>query len=99
MYGESLDCSNFDNGLLTTKAELLTQYFSKDIFNADETTFFYRIQVGKSFVGPNEKHEGGNVDKTRVTLLVACSAEGKKLPLLCIGKAKKPQWPVVMGRK
>ena len=61
LNGESLDCPNFDNWLLTTKAELLTQYFSKDIFNADETALFYRIQVGTSFVGPNEKPEGGKV--------------------------------------
>ena len=57
LNGESLDYPNFHNWLLNTKAELLTQYSSKDIFSVDETALFHRMQVGRSFIGPNEKPE------------------------------------------
>ena len=77
----------------------MTQYSSKDIFNENETAVLYRMQSGRSFLGSEEKPVGGKVEKARVTLLVGCSAEGEFLPLLCIGKAKKPRWPAVLGRK
>ena len=35
--------------------------------------------------------------KSRVTILLCCSMEGEKIPLLCIGTAAKPRWPIVLG--
>ena len=36
-----------------------------------------------------------------VTILVAASVEGEKLPItvLCIGKIKLPRWTVVIGKR
>ena len=33
------------------------------------------------------------MNKSRVTLLVGCTASGKKLPLMALEKDKNPQWP------
>ena len=79
---------------------LIHEFESKDIWNADETALFWRITGGKTFACANEKTvRGRKSDKARVTILTACSMSGEKYPLLCIGKAKNPRWPVIMGRK
>ncbi|KAI6646969.1 Tigger transposable element-derived protein 4-like [Oopsacas minuta] len=58
------------------------------------------MSEGKSFVAANEARVAGRkTSKSRVTLLIGCSMTGEKLPLLCIGSAKKPRWPVVLGKK
>ena len=94
-----MGCPYFTDWLAATKEGIMTQYSSKDILNVDEIALFYRMKSGRFFVGSEEKPVGGKVDKSRITLLAGCSAEGELLPLLCIGKAKNPCWPAVLGRK
>ena len=53
----------------------------------------YRRRVYKHL---NIKHKA---NKSRVTILVDCSMDGKKMPLLCIGTAAKPRWPTVQGKR
>ena len=80
-------------------ARIIAQYESRDIFNADKTALFYRIQTAQTFAMPGEKVYGQKIEKSRVTILVAASAEGEKLPLLCIGRVNLSRWPVVMGKR
>lgn len=97
-HGESLDCPDFSEWLEYIHP-VLAEYERQDIWNADESALFYRMQEAHTFAGVNEQVHGGKVNKARVTILVTVSAAGEKLPLLCIGKSKNPRWPVVMGKK
>lgn len=61
-----------------------------DIFNADETSFFWKSvqNHGSSTKGL----PGRKLDKTRMSVLVMMNATGtKKICLLFIATAKKPQ--------
>jgi len=58
-----------------------------DVFNADETSFFW-----KSIQNNGLLTKGRNLDKTRMSFLVMMDATGtKKIHLLFIATAKKPQ--------
>lgn len=59
----------------------------KNIFNVDETSFFYKCTPDKTLAFKDEKYHGGNLSKERVTVL----DESEKLPLLMIGKSANPR--------
>ena len=70
---------------------LLNEYEARDIFNADETGFFYRCLPDKSLSFKGQQCSGGKKSKKRITVMVACNSNGsKKLPLFVIGKSIKP---------
>ena len=69
----------------------LVQIWPQQIYNADEFDLFYRIQPNKSLHLKNENCVGGKHSKLRLTGLTAANAVGEKLPLLVIGKSKKPR--------
>ena len=61
-----------------------------DIFNADEFGHFYRMAPDRTIA--SEKLPGRKCEKVRLTYLACCYADGsERLPLMCIGKAKKPR--------
>ena len=66
-------------------------YAAKVIFNADETSLFYRALPARSMVAKSDTCKGGEVSKDRITVLLAVSATGEKLKTLVIGRAKKPR--------
>jgi hypothetical protein len=70
---------------------LIKDFEKKDIFNADETGLYWRALPEKSLVQKGDASKGIKIPKDRVTLLVACSATGEKLPPLMIGKAATPR--------
>nr|XP_024218269.1 tigger transposable element-derived protein 6-like [Halyomorpha halys] len=71
---------------------IIDQYSPDDIFNADETALFFRCIPSATFTFKGDPCHGGKLSKERVTLLLAASMSGKeKLPLLMIGKSKKPR--------
>ncbi|PFX11437.1 tigger transposable element-derived protein 6-like [Stylophora pistillata] len=70
---------------------ILEGYALEDIYNADETGVFFRALPTKSLVLRGEQCSGGKKSKDRLTLLLACSATGRKLKPLVIGKSKKPR--------
>ena len=70
---------------------LLTRYSLENIFNADEAGLFYAAYPKSTIHFKGEKCVGGKYSKNRITLLVAANAVGSKLPLLAIGKSKKPR--------
>lgn len=63
------------------------------IYNADETGLFYRMMPSKTLASKEEASAPGyKKSKDRVSLLVCANASGTdKLPLLLIGKSKKPR--------
>ncbi|KAK7097842.1 hypothetical protein V1264_004763 [Littorina saxatilis] len=62
-----------------------------DIFNADESGFFYRALPNKSMVEKGDDRAGVKTSKDRVTVLFAVSAAGEKLKPLLIGRSAKPR--------
>ena len=72
-------------------ADVLEAYDPKDIYNADETGLFFRMQPEKSLVGPDEDGRGGKRCKERLTVLPCANMDGSdKRRLLVIGKSTKP---------
>lgn len=72
-------------------SDILEKYSPSDIFNADETALFYRMLPTKSFVEKGDTCKGTKQSKERLSVLVACSMSGERLPLLVIGKSKNPR--------
>lgn len=67
-------------------------YTDEDIYNADETGFFYRLTPDKTFRFKGETCHGGKHSKERVTVLIASNMTGSdKRKLLIIGKSKSPR--------
>ena len=64
------------------------------VYNADQTGLYYQKLPNRVYVDKDAKKTYAGVkqmkDKTRVTLMVCTSADGTKLPLLIVGKAKTP---------
>ena len=72
--------------------KLVQNYHPRDIFNADETGIFWRLLPDKTMAFRGETCSGGKRSKERITGLVCANSDGsEKLPLLIIGKFKKPR--------
>lgn len=71
--------------------DLLKKYKPEDVYNADETGLFYKLQPDRTLTFKGEKCSGGKKSKDRLTVMVCASMAGEKVPLLVIGKAKKPR--------
>ncbi|KAE9528840.1 hypothetical protein AGLY_012415 [Aphis glycines] len=71
---------------------ILKEYSSNDIFNADEFGLFFKLMPDKSLVFKREKCHGGKLSKERLSVLACTNATGsQKLRLLVIGKSKAPR--------
>ncbi|XP_051162414.1 tigger transposable element-derived protein 4-like [Leptopilina boulardi] len=71
---------------------LLREYDPEDIYNADETGLFFKCLPDKTFAFKEEKCHGGKQSKKRITVLHCANMTGTdKLPLLVIGKSKRPR--------
>jgi transposase-like protein len=69
-----------------------TQGYTPDcIYNCDETGIFFRSLPDRSYVSPGDDRKNSKVLKERFTALCTVSATGEKLPLLIIGRSKKPR--------
>ena len=86
------DTPTSETWLKETLPNILSRYSESDIFNADETGLYYRLLPDRSHVLKGENLAGGKKSKGRVTILVCANMNGtEKLPLLMIGKSKKPR--------
>ena len=75
-----------------TSLPILERYDPNNIYNADETGLYWRLLPDKTHAVSGEKCTGGKVSKERITILVCSNMTGSdKLPLLAIGKFKKPR--------
>ena len=96
LQGEKLSADKpaADN-FITTFQEFIEdkQYTLNQIFNCDETGLYYKLLPNKTLAGHFEKTaDGRKGQKERVTINACSNASGTiKLPLLLIGKAKKPR--------
>lgn len=63
----------------------------KDVFNVDESGLFYRQLPSQSYLLHGEPGKQLAASKERVTILFCCSSTGEKLPLLIVGKSRKPR--------
>ena len=70
---------------------VIAGYALEDVFNCDETGLNYRTLPTKSYVGAGDSRKGIKLQKDRLTVLVACSTTGERLPLLVIGKSANPR--------
>lgn len=72
--------------------KIVEDYEPKDIFNADETGYFYKCLPSRTLSFKNEKCVGGKKCKERITVMVGCNMTGtEKIKLLVIGKSKNPR--------
>lgn len=73
--------------------DILKQYTSDNIFNADETGFYFRALPDTTYVQKSQRRNarGIKLAKDRLTILVCCSMAGEKIKPLVIGKSKNPR--------
>lgn len=86
----SADHGSANDWLSTQVAAIRREFSDDDIFNADETGLFWKMSPDRTLAFRGEVCKGGKHAKDRITLLVAASAKGEKLPLFAIGKSKRP---------
>lgn len=95
MSGESNSVDKTEENFANWQERLktiLSTYHPDDIFNADETTNFYRALPDKTLEFKTKAFHGGKVSKERLTALVCANMSGtEKLPLLVLGKSEKPR--------
>ena len=80
-------------------AELIEKYGPDNIYNADETGFYFRALTDSTYVEKSKKRfeRGVEVAKDRLTALVCNNMASSKSLLLVIGKSKQP-WCFKMSR-
>ena len=73
--------------------ELLKKYAPADVYNADETAFYFRALPDSTYVTKyfRKLARGSKVAKVRLTLSVCCNIIGDKVGLLVIGTSQKPR--------
>ncbi|GFW09012.1 tigger transposable element-derived protein 6 [Trichonephila clavipes] len=93
MCGESSSvdinvCSKWQSSL----SDLIKEYEPRNIFNTDETGFFFKCLPEKTFTFKKEKCHGGKHSKERLTILLTVNMDGsEKITDLVIGKSAKPR--------
>jgi len=92
VQGESKEAANAwtENNV----AELIEKYGPDNIYNADETVFYFRALPDSTYVEKSKKRfeRGIKVAKDRLTVLVWNNMASSKSRLLAIGKSKQPQF-------
>ncbi|XP_049526718.1 tigger transposable element-derived protein 4-like [Dermacentor silvarum] len=82
-------CTDWQQGRLQ---EILRNYEPRDVFNADEMGFFYKVLPSKTLAFKGEACTGVQCSKDRITVLVGANMAGdEKLKLLVVGKSKHPR--------
>ncbi|CAG2249892.1 unnamed protein product [Mytilus edulis] len=94
-FKASNGCADVDQSVVDdfkSKLEnIVGDYTPENVFNADETGLFFKALPDKTLGQKGEACKGGKLAKERITVMLACSSTGEKLPPLVIGKAKKPR--------
>jgi hypothetical protein len=93
--GGSADTSQKAQQRMQQLKQICAEYAEEDIFNMDETGIFYRMMPSSSLLHPKEDPKecrGTKQEKSRITAVVCSNATGtQKLPLLVIGRSKRPK--------
>lgn len=92
MQGEKVSADDFGANQWTKNIlpGLLKNMCPNNVYNADESSLFYRaLPTGTmSFKGENPK--GGKLQKDRITLLFLCNMDGSDKKIFAIGRSKQP---------
>ena len=94
VHGEkaSADSVNAKHWLETVLPELMKDYESQDVFNADETALFYRATPDGSLCYAYKNLCGSKKAMERLTVLCCANMTGSdKCKLFIIGKSKSPR--------
>ena len=90
LTGEGLDHPDYTDFLETTLRSLLQEYEPNDIYNANETSLFYKALANRMYAFSAETVRGSKYlnSKDRLSLMLCTSMTGTdKLPPLINGKA------------
>ncbi|KAG9403141.1 hypothetical protein AC1031_021962 [Aphanomyces cochlioides] len=69
---------------------MMSDYYSRDIFNFDESAFFYCMAPGRAI--SKKTMSGRKLVKKRLTMAIATNCDGSdKMPLFFIGHFKSPR--------
>ncbi len=63
-------------------------YDLKNVFNMDETSFFFYALLDSTLSHAKQSCKGGKQGKDWIIMVLMCSAHGEKLPPWIIGKSK-----------
>ena len=90
--GESGDVSDEVVGSWSERLpEIVVGFELKNVFNCDETGFFWKTLPDKTLNQKNARCKGGKKAKRRLTALFFVSALGEKLDPIIIEKSEKPR--------
>ncbi|CAF3938391.1 unnamed protein product [Rotaria magnacalcarata] len=90
------ECASVDDSTVEEWTQrlstILDGFNENDVFNADETGFFYRATPDRSLVLSNEECKGGKKSKERLTVLLCSNLTGtEKLKPVVIGRSQRPR--------
>lgn len=71
--------------------DLVSGYESNNIYNADESGFFYKALPRGTFATFGDKPTTGKMQKERLTALFICNMDGSDKQLFIIGKSATPR--------
>jgi hypothetical protein len=101
LHGEGMDMSEEDQAknretFFSSLRETMEKFdITLDrLYNADQTGLFYNKLPNRLYIDKDQQDYRGvkqMKSKDRVTLMVASSASGKKVPLFMVGKSKNPE--------
>lgn len=90
--GEGNDCADTTTFTEEVLIPLLSQFDPEDIYNADESSLFFKLLPGRTYAFRGEQVIGGRSSKDRVTLMLCSNMDGSdKLRPVIIGKVKNPR--------
>ena len=93
MCGESLDCPDCSQFIEEVLKPLMEEYEPQNIYNADETSLFYKSLSNHTMSFDSEQVHGSKLhqSKDRISLLLCTNMNGsEKLNPALIGKAARP---------
>ena len=78
---------------MRTCKSCMKKYEPSDIYNEDETAFYFRALLDSTYVKKSSRKlaRGSKVAKDRLTVMVCCNMIGDKHGLLVIGTSQKPR--------
>lgn len=78
MSGESsaVDTATVQDFRENVLAKLLDGYSPDDVYNCDETAFFFKCLPDKTLAYKSEECPGGKMSKERITMLLTCNWSG-----------------------
>lgn len=90
--GEANDCADITTFTDEVLLPLLLKFDPEDIYNADETSLYYKLLPSRTYAFRGEQVIGGRSSKDRLTLMLCSNMNGTdKLKPLIIGKTKNPR--------